>query len=319
MKYRLLGKSKLKVSEIGFGTWGLGGTKHNAVAYGKTSDAESIRALKKAFDLGINFFDTADLYGFGHSETLLGRAFKENRYEVIIASKVGFLDFSGKQSFSPNHIRTRLQKSLTRLQTDYLDVYQLHGPSPAQLKSQPSILNTLLDLKKSGLIRCIGISVQNPKDGLDVIKHFDVDCIQVNFNLSDQRAIENGLFELCKRKKIGVIVRTPLCFGFLTDAPVPRKFIKGDHRSRFSKDQITRWNRAYPLFEKILARSKVSSAQNSLRYCLSFPSVSTVIPGMLTVRHVIENARASSFPRVSAVQLSKIHQIYKDHLFFNQM
>jgi aryl-alcohol dehydrogenase-like predicted oxidoreductase len=316
MKYRPLGNTGIKVSEIGFGTWGLSGGNRDAIAYGRTDDSESILALKKAFNLGVTFYDTAALYGFGHSEKLLGKTFKKKREQIIIASKVGFVDFSGKQVFSPKYIRKSLIKSLKNLQTDYLDLYQLHGPSIKLLKARPAILQTMIELKNEGLIRSFGISAQSPSDALQMAESFDVDCLQVNFNLSDQRVIENGLFPQSKKHKIGLIVRTPLCFGFLAEKTQSSQFDKGDHRRRFSSDQIDRWNKAYPLFEKELRRKGCVAAQNSLRFCLSFPTVSTVIPGMLNRKHVKENTSASLMPKVSATKLKRIHKIYMKHLFF---
>src|SRR5437899_9108690 len=125
MNYRALGDTGLRVSEIGFGTWGLGGDTGGAISYGPTSDETSRAALRCALDEGINFFDTSDLYGFGHSEELLGEVFGDCRDQVVIASKGGFVD-AVKQDFSPMHLRNALEKSLRRLRTDYVDLYQLH-------------------------------------------------------------------------------------------------------------------------------------------------------------------------------------------------
>jgi len=317
MKYRLLGKTGLKVSEIGFGTWGLGGTTRGSVAYGRTDDKESIGSLRKAFELGVNFYDTAALYGYGHSEKLLGKTFKRLRHKIILASKVGFVDFHGKQNFSPRYLRQSLKKSLIRLQTDYLDLYQLHSPPLLQIENDPSIFRIMNEFKQKGLIRAIGVSVQSPEDGLRLIRKFKIDCLQVNFNLTDQRAKENGLFDECKKQNIGIIVRTPLCFGLLIQTPL-NKFLSGDHRERFSSKQISRWTQAYPLFEKQFPSGRSSSVQNALRFCLSFPVVSTVIPGMLTIEHVEENIPASSLSRLQKRHLKGIYRIYKTHSFFKK-
>ena len=126
MKYRNFGSTGLKVSEIGFGGWGIGGNNNNAKAYGPTNNQESILALKTAFDKGINFFDTSPLYGFGQSEILIGQTFKSNRDKVIIVTKVGYTDYLGNQNFSTKYIKKSLEDSLKRLETDYVDIFQLH-------------------------------------------------------------------------------------------------------------------------------------------------------------------------------------------------
>lgn len=317
MKYRLLGATGIKVSEIGFGTWGLGGTKNNSIAYGKTSDRESQAALRKAFELGINFFDTADLYGFGHSESLLGRCFAKKRDKIVIASKVGFVDFSGKQNFTRKWMQKSLANSLRRLKTDYLDLYQLHSPNIRILSSSPEILTTLEEFRTAGLIRAWGISLKSPDDAKVMMKLKKLPAaIQVNFNLADQRVIEIDLLRDCAKKGIGVVVRTPLCFGFLANSQQPSKFKKGDHRNRYSADQIKRWTEAYTRFKLYMQNDKFSPAQNALRYCLSFSEVSTVIPGMLNKKEVIENASASHLPKINRENCRKIHEVYHEYSFY---
>src|SRR5207249_10447963 len=137
-----LGQTALEISEIGFGAWGIGGASAGAVSYGPTDDGESLRALRRAFDLGVTFYDTADLYGHGHSEQLIGAAFRDIRTRVVLATKVGFLAPYGPQDFSPRHVRTALEGSLRRLQTDYVDVYQLHNPPMDLLRSNPGLVET---------------------------------------------------------------------------------------------------------------------------------------------------------------------------------
>ena len=241
MKYRRLRSTGLQVSEIGFGAWGIGGVANGAIAYGPTDDQESKRALRRAYHLGVNFYDTSGLYGYGHSERLIGEVLKDVRDRVIITTKVGFLDADGAQDFSPKHIRQSLAASLKRLQTDYVDLYQLHSPPIDALGRDESILSALRSLEQEGSVRAIGISVRSPDDGLVAINRFGLSCIQVNFNLVDQRALSNGLFDLCRKQGVGVIVRTPLCFGLLTGRYSPEsKFGPGDHRSSWSSAQMAR-------------------------------------------------------------------------------
>lgn len=318
MNYRTLGRTNLEVSEIGFGTWGLGGTVEGSVAYGPTDDQESKDTLRRAYELGVTFYDTSDFYGYGHSERLLGEALNDVRDKIIIATKVGLLDATGIQDFSPRHIRYALESSLERLQTHYIDLYLLHSPPLELLEQDETILDTLRTLQKEGKVRAVGISLRSPADGLSVISKFGVDVIQVNFNMIDQRAREIGLFDLCQRENVGIIARTPLCFGFLTGVySSDSKFDSTDHRSRWSPQQIERWANAYKLFATTVTKVRSQThAQIALRFCLSYPTVSTVIPGMLTEAEVEENVLASQLGPFSKRERLRMQKIYQENTFF---
>ena len=317
MNYRPLGDTGLEVSEIGFGAWGIGGAKNGALGYGPTDDRESAAALTQAYDLGINFYDTSDLYGYGHSERLIGTSLKDVRHKIVIATKVGFQDASGAQDFSPEHIRRALEESLKRLQSDYVDLYQLHSPPMDVFSHDDGILSALHALQHEGKIRAFGISVSSPEDGFVAVTELGFKSIQVNFNLVDQRALKNGLFDLCKKHHVGIIVRTPLCFGFLTGAYSPEtKFDANDHRSRWSAEQITRWASAYEVFSSALnVDEEQTHAQIALRFCLSYQGVSTVIPGMLTQKEVEENVVASQLGPLVEMELLGIEKIHENNTF----
>lgn len=317
MNYRPLGKTGIRVSEIGFGTWGIGGAEKGAIAYGPTQDQVSQKALHFAFESGINFFDTSDFYGYGHSEKLLGNAFKGLRDQVFFASKGGFLAYPDKQDFSIAYLQNGIEQSLIRLQTDYLDLYQLHSPALHVLNSR-ELLEFLVNLKASGKVRSLGISLRSPDDGLLAIEEFDFDVIQVNLNLIDQRALDNGLLSACAKRDIGTIIRTPLCFGFLTgEYSGEQAFDQFDHRSLWSKDQIELWATAYRKFVSVLSEEyDLTAAQLALRFCLSVSGVSTVIPGMLTNNQVKENIGASGRPLLSQESLEKVREVYAGHTFF---
>jgi aryl-alcohol dehydrogenase-like predicted oxidoreductase len=289
------------------------------VSYGPTDDNQSRRALRRAYELGITFYDTSDLYGFGHSECLLGEVFKDVRDRVVIASKVGFLGSYGPQDFSRAHIRRSIEKSLRRLRSDYLDLYQLHNPPVRLLKEDASIMETLLLLKREGKLRAIGISTRSPAEGLTAVADLaGVQVLQVNFNLVDQRALESGLFERCLQEGVGVICRTPLCFGFLTGKYASdSRFDTSDHRSVWSADQVKRWAEAAWMFETAVAdRTRQTQAQVALRFCLSYAAVSTVIPGMLTSEQVEENVLASELGALSEIERREMERIYLQNTFF---
>lgn len=317
MNYRKLGMTGLTVSEIGFGGWGIGGDVNGSIAYGPTSDRESLRALRRAFELGITFYDTSDFYGFGHSEELIGASFKDVRDRVILATKVGLLNAKGDQDFSPSYIRRALESSLRRLQTDYIDVYQLHSPSIQLLEQNEQARTTLESLCHEGKIRVVGISVRSPDDGLAAIERLGFQCVQVNFNLTDQRAYENGFFKLCEKTQVGVVIRTPLSFGFLTGQyGNVESFAPSDHRNKWSSEQRNLWAEAYQLFRMAVRDYETqTSAQIALRFCLSYPAVSTVIPGMLLGDHVEENVLASDWGSLSDRELSEIREIYRSNRF----
>src|SRR3989344_2775497 len=307
MKYRPLGSSGVIVSEIGFGTWGIGGVTPGATSYGPTDDKKSREALACAFEMGINFYDTANIYGDGHSEELLGEAFRKVRSRIIIATKAGFV-VHGQQNFTPAWIKQSLEDSLRRLQTDYVDLLQLHSPNLALLENS-EIVETLTGLEQAGKIRFFGISLREPNDGIAAIEKYEFPVIQINFSLSDQRIIKNGLLELAKTKQIGLVGRTPLNFGFLSGKLSPGNFDPHDHRSTWSKKQQELWAKAPLLFKEALRQEKSSLVQSALRYCLSYPT-STIIPGMLTADQVKENIQASDWGPLEEKELRKIENIY---------
>jgi aryl-alcohol dehydrogenase-like predicted oxidoreductase len=297
----------LEVSEVGFGTWGLGGD-----SYGPAPEPEAIEALQSAFERGVNFYDTSDLYGDGRSEIIVGKAFKTIRQKVVIGTKVGFIPKTKEQNFSTSHILKSLEASLSRLQTDYIDLYQLHSPPLEALSDE--LLKTFGEIKKSGKAREIGISVRNPSDGIQAIEKFGFRSIQANFNMIDQRPLDNGLLDLAEKRNVGIIARTPFCFGFLTGRYSESTFSENDHRAQWPTDQIERWAKAPQLFEPLYLEGKRTPIELALQYCLSFKGISTVIPGMMNPKQVDENlSAANSALRLSQSDVDFIRKVYKEH------
>ncbi|MEI6213388.1 MAG: aldo/keto reductase [Desulfuromonadales bacterium] len=318
MKYRALGNSGIQVSEIGFGAWGIGGLVQDSSAYGPTDDKVSQQALAAAFDAGVTFYDTAALYGYGHSEELIGKTFRTVRDQIVLSTKAGYVNFSGVQDFSPGYLRTSLEASLRRLQTEYVDVFQLHDPPIDLLKSDNAIMATLETLKNEGKIRVIGISTRSPMDSLIAVEQLGFKSIQINFNMVDQRAIEVGLFDACRTHGVGIIARTPLCFGFLTGKyAADDDYAEGDHRRKWKREQIELWAQACNLFNaELTAKGTQSNAQIALRYVLSCAEISTTIPGMLTDEHVAENIAASDLGPFPPEVIERFSAIYNQHKFF---
>jgi aryl-alcohol dehydrogenase-like predicted oxidoreductase len=310
MRYRPLGRSGIAVSEIGFGAWGIGGATPGATSYGSTDDTVSLRALEEALARGINFFDTSSVYGYGHSEKLLGRVLRNCRDRVVIATKSGLTEYGAPTDFSPHRIRSTLMESLGRLQTDYVDILQLHNPPPARIRDAADIVETIARLKDEGLIRAFGVSVRAPADGLLALAHLDPDVIQTNFNLLDQRALDCSLLDEAEAAACAIVARTPLCFGFLSGQVNERTaFAPDDHRSRWPRSQIVAWANAARDMLAHADRAQTPS-QFALQFCLSYSPVTSVIPGMLRREEVVDNAAASGLGALGQATLAALRARY---------
>jgi len=318
MEYRLLGNTGIRVSEIGFGAWGIGGLTPGSTSYGKTVDEDSIKALQAAYENGINFYDTSNVYGNGHSEKLLGKVFQNNRNKVVLASKAGFVDFDKPLDFSKDNIQRSLNETLNRLRTEYLDILQLHNITASELRKNLAMLNYINELKDKGTLKAIGISLKNPSDAFELLNIYPFEIIQANFNMLDIRIIQSGLLEMLLSKKIGFIARTPLAFGFLSGLiKEGHSFKSQDHRSRWSKKQIDLWIKGGKQLKAVTEESRdYPDYIIALRFCLSFSSVSTVIVGMLNDIEVAKNSMASSLGVLQDKSISNILLKHIDNNYF---
>jgi len=305
MKFAKLGLLGPEVSTVGFGAWAIGGLN-----WGKTEDAVSKRALHAALDAGVTLIDTADVYGFGHSETLIGEVLKERgKGKVIVASKAGndFYhsskeDDSGygpiRQNTDKDYIIWAAEQSLKRLQVEALDLLQIHS-SNTDLMDRDDPWEALTLLKEQGKILYAGWSVQSfneTEQAYLLDKYYkQVDVIQVRYNLLERDA-EKDLFPRAEKYGIGVIVRIPLLFGFLTGKFTRQTTFSEDDHRRFNlsaeklMDYSQKLEKMQPLFDRFPEQTKT---QLSLRFCLSHPACSTVIPGVKTPEQVTENCSAS--------------------------
>ncbi|MBM09274.1 MAG: hypothetical protein CMF69_06820 [Magnetovibrio sp.] len=319
MNYRKLGHTDINISEIGFGAWGIGGVTPGPTSYGRTDDSVSIGALNKAFELGINFYDTANVYGNGHSEILIGQTFHQKRTEVVISTKVGCVDFRSPLNFDSGSILETFEGSLRRLKTDYIDLLMLHDPVPEEHEIAEAF-DQLMTLKQAGKLRALGISVRNPVDCQYFLDNYAIDALQVNFNLMDHRILELNLLESAMNKGCSIIARTPLCFGFLTDAVDGyTKFDKDDHRSRWPESQRIIWLQGRDLFKSELNCSNTNDiALNALRFCISFDNIASVIPGIISPDEATFNVKASIEGPLSSEEVNGIQQIYKETKFFSK-
>ena len=296
MRYRLLGSTGIKVSEIGMGCWAIGGNQFGN-SYGPTDDEEAILAIRRAVDLGCNFFDTADVYGHGHSEELLGQGLKHVRNDVAIATKVGgnFYGSYPRADFSEKYLFFAVEKSLERLQTDIIDLYQLHNP-PIEMIQQGDIFSPLEKLRKEGKIRFYGISVHEPLEGLVAMEVAQPAAIQVVYNVLRHEA-ENGLFPKAKEKGVGIIAREPLSNGFLTGKyNLNQTFVSGDIRHDWPKEYVAQIIQAVERWKREEKNRGESLTQSALRFILANEAVSCVIPGAKSVKQVEENLSTSEVP-----------------------
>jgi aryl-alcohol dehydrogenase-like predicted oxidoreductase len=305
MKYRVLGKTGLKVSEVGFGAWAIGGNAHGN-SYGPTDDRQSLAAIERALEFGCNFFDTADVYGHGHSEELLGQALRGRRSEVIIATKVGgdFYHGTPRMNFNSDYLEFALGKSCERLGSDYIDLYQLHNP-PVQLVKDGRVFKTLEKLRASGKIRHYGISIHDPQEGLLAMSGRELGAIQVAFNILRQEA-KNQLFREATKNNVGIIAREPLANGFLAGKlGTESNFLQGDIRHNFPHDYISQLTLATDKLRFLESNSR-TLAQAVIRFVLDHKDVSTVIPGAKTPEQVDEDFTCSDSPSLTGEELLRI-------------
>jgi aryl-alcohol dehydrogenase-like predicted oxidoreductase len=315
MKERILGKTRFHVSEIGFGCWAIGGQ-----SYGKVRDEDSLSALDAAWEAGVNFFDTADVYGEGHSEALIGQFLKNKRRDLaILATKVGwdFTHGAHKKNFDPEYIRTACDKSLKRLDVEYIDLYQLHNPS-LELIQRKEIFAVLEGLKKSGKIRRIGISVHTEVEAFAALQDPRLEAIQVIFNFLDQRMAER-VFPEAEKKDVGIIAREPLASGLLSGKyPPTHLFPRDDHRFRWGLAKRNADWEKIQLFKQALKGKKSSMVKAALEYLLGFDAIAAVIPGAKTKAQVLENVSASAEMELDRDDIDRLEAVYNSHEIFRQ-
>ncbi|HWF07915.1 MAG TPA: aldo/keto reductase [Bryobacteraceae bacterium] len=299
MKLRPLGKTNLSVSEIGYGAWGIGGTMWIGA-----SDKESLEALHYALELGVNFIDTALVYGNGHSEELVGTVVREARHKIHVASKVPPKNRlwpapSGigiEEAFPRDYIVRSTEESLKNLGIECIDLQQLHVWNP-EWTSRDEWKRAFEDLKAQGKVRAFGVSLNNhePDSALGVIETGLIDAVQVIYNIFDQSP-ERNLFPACIKHRIGVVARVPLDEGALTGRiNEDSVFPEGDFRNSYFRND--RRKQVADRVAALVADLGLEDAKElpgvAIRFCLSHPAVSAVIPGMRSISSVEGNVMAS--------------------------
>ncbi len=289
MRYRMLGSTKCEVSEIGFGGFAIGGYD-----YGPTDDGESLATLEKAYDLGVTFFDTADMYGAGHSERLLGRMLKGKNPPGFVATKVGYVGERGRQhkDFSPAHLKAAVEQSLKRLQRDVIDLYQLHNPTSDDLENGAAFA-TLDELVVAGKVRFWGVSVPS-RDIAEICRQVmawpTAASIQLVYNLFHHQDLEGMQGEIQKHG-LGVIARAPLEYGLLTGKfSRTERFAPGDHRgSRWKPEEFSRQLDQVDVLAEAFRGKPFTLSQLAIGFALAHPAVSVVICGAKRPAQIEEN------------------------------
>jgi aryl-alcohol dehydrogenase-like predicted oxidoreductase len=309
----------MKISEVSFGAWAIGAD------WGTVEDKDSLDALHKAVDLGINFIDTADVYGMGHSEQLVAQLRKERSEQLYVATKAGRkLDPHVAEKYTPQNIRSFIQESLKNLKVDALDLLQLHCP-PREVYYTPELFDALDGMVKEGLIKNYGVSVEKVEEALKAIEFPGVKTVQIIFNMFRQRPAEL-FFREAKARRIGVIVRVPLASGLLTGKMTrDTSFEKDDHRNynregaafdrgeTFAGVNYEKGLQAVDELKRILPKD-FTMAQFALKWILMHDAVSCTIPGAKRPSQVEDNCRASDLPDLSGQVMDGVREIYEKYV-----
>ncbi|RIV20754.1 aldo/keto reductase [Fibrisoma montanum] len=320
MQYRKLGKTGFTISEISLGTWQVGGKWGDPFSHDNAD-----RILNDAVDTGINFIDTADVYGDGESEKAVGRLVRSRSERIYVATKCGRrLQPHVNEAYQPDALRRFVEDSLQNMRLETLDLIQLHCP-PTDVYYRPEIFEVFDRLKEEGKIQHLGVSVEKVEEGLKAIEYPNVCSVQIIFNMFRQRPAEL-FFPEAKRRDVGIIVRVPLASGLLTG--------KFDRNTTFSKDDHRNFNREGAAFDKGETFSGVdyetglaavddlrtvfpddgNLAPDALRWILTFDAVSCIIPGASKPEHLTSNVQALERPAPSTEQRQAVTRIYDEHI-----
>jgi len=319
MQYRQLGRTGWKLSDISFGAWAIGG------AWGSVSDKESLAALRQAVDCGVNFIDTADVYGDGRSERLIAQLKQSEKSKIIVATKAGRrLPRQTVEGYSRQNLTMWVEDSLRNLATDSLDLLQLHCP-PGALYDGPEVFGILDDLVRAGKIRYYGVSVEKIEEALKAVEFPNLQTVQIIFNCFRQRPAEQ-FFARAKQKQVGILARVPLASGLLTGK------LRSD--STFAADDHRNFNRHGEAFDvgetfsgvdynvgleaveemRALLPAGVTMSQFALRWILMFDAVTCAIPGGKRAEQVAENCRASDLPPLTDEVMTGVRRIYDEKI-----
>jgi aryl-alcohol dehydrogenase-like predicted oxidoreductase len=318
MQYRELGRTGWKVSTVSFGAWAIGG------AWGTVDDNDSLAALNRAIDLGVNFIDTADVYGDGRSERLVAELCRQRSEEIHVATKAGRrLNPHTSEGYNRENLVAFVDRSLKNLATETIDLLQLHCP-PNDVYYRPEVFGVLDDLVAAGKLRHYGVSVKSPEEGLKAIDYPNVQSVQIIFNMFRHRPAEL-FFAEAKRRKVGILARVPLASGLLSGRMRrDTQFEASDHR------QFNRQGAAFDVGEtfsgvdyetglaaveqlKAVCPPGITLAQFALRWILMFDAVTCAIPGAKRPAQAEENCAAAELPPLDDATMAAVQRVYDQH------
>jgi aryl-alcohol dehydrogenase-like predicted oxidoreductase len=316
MNYRPLGRTGWQVSEISFGAWAIGGS------WGQVSDEDALNALRTAIDHGINFIDTADVYGDGRSERLIAQVLKDHSGQVYVATKAGRrLDPHVTAGYNRQNLTAFVERSLKNLEVEALDLVQLHCP-PTEVYYTPEVFAVLDDLVQAGKIRHYGVSVEKVEEAIKALEYPNVQSVQIIFNMFRQRPAEL-FFDLAKKRQVGILARVPLASGLLTGKMSRSSTFPADDHRNFNRHGEAfdvgetfagiDFERGLQAVDKLqgLVLEDATMAQFALRWILMFDAVSCAIPGAKNPQQALDNIRASELPPISQETMARIRAIYE--------
>lgn len=319
MNYRDFGRTGWKVSEISFGAWAIGS------AWGAVDDRDSMAAMHKALDMGVNLIDTADVYGDGHSERLIAQLRKQRSDPFYVITKAGRrLDPHTTEGYNRENLTAFIERSLRNLEVDCLDLVQLHCP-PTEVYFRPEVFGVLDDLVTAGKIRYYGVSVEKIEEALKAINYPGVQSVQIIFNMFRLRPIEL-FFPEAKRRQVGILARVPLASGLLTGKMTKQStFASDDHRNynrygeQFDRGETfsgVDYDTGLEAVEEIrkLVPPGATMAQFALRWILMHAAVSCAIPGGKRPDQVEDNVRAAELPPLTGEQMAVVERIYNSYI-----
>ena len=319
MNYRSFGRTGWRVSEISFGAWALGAD------WGHVSEEDALDALNAALDEGVNFIDTADVYGDGRSERLIAQMLQQRSEQVYVVTKAGRrLNPHLASGYNRQNLTAFIERSLMNLNVETLDLVQLHCP-PTEVYYMPETFGVLDDLVQAGKIKFYGVSVEKVEEAIKAMEFPNVQSVQIIFNIFRQRPAEL-FFELAKQKQVGILARVPLASGLLTG--------KMNRQTTFTADDHRNYNRHGEAFDvgetfsgvdyesgleaveslRSLLPQGVTMAQFALRWILMFDAVSCAIPGAKNRQQAVDNARAANLPAFSPQKMAQIEAIYDEYI-----
>ncbi len=323
MKYRKLGKSNIMVSEIGFGAWSIGLDWWGK----KIDDDEGLRMLKRAYDLGITFYDTADIYGKGRSEKLIAKAFKGMRNDVVISTKFGYDIYSNveqighnelPQKFNEEFVRFALGQSLDRLETDHIDLYNLHNPKMDAVQSD-DVFRTLNELMGEGKIRHYGVALGPAigwrDEGIFAMENRNVSAVQTVYNILEQDPAKD-FFTVARKMDVGILVRVPDASGVLTGKVDANTVIgSNDHRSHRKREWIIEAMKKVDNLKPFAASKGWNIAELAIKFILSEKSVSTVLPTVTSAEELEMFANISDGKYLDEKEYEQVKEMYNNNFY----